>query len=442
MRAQNYSLCFCAKDFLQLYRDNVNINTSKDTVTTQFVFLMVFELEVEKRKLLERAKKHYFSMGLGDGASYLCRENMKYGLAKIHVAQEKFGLDPNATFLSTPDETITRNLVRWRAGFGYGGKLVWGSGNDKLVILDVMPNACGMLVGGIDEPPQPKQLIEQINSVKEDLYIDSLKIDWDFAKGNHFIDLFKVSMRALELDLPEYVFIIHGSASELRGETERGLGLYFDKSVGLRERSKVVETKFGNLHILIDSDAQEYFRFYRYAELFAKKKRKIVAEAMFGKFSEICNVTHQGLLNYNEILLGCHNIRNKDVTAFPIALRADLPGFLMKGTDNLDDEIIEVLGFARRSEKLGLIERLRNANILPHGGGYAFKDFVSVQEVIEFDGERYFILNMQTDIGNKICSDVRDMEFDYRGKSVVLRTVELHLGEIVARLIPYYMLKV
>jgi hypothetical protein len=220
------------------------------------------------------------------------------------------------------------------------------------------------------------------------------------------------------------------------------LGLYFDKSVGLRERSKVVETKFGNLHILIDSDAQEYFRFYRYAELFAREKRKMVAEAIFGKFSEICNVCHQGLLNYNEILLGCHNIRNKDVTAFPIALRADLPGFLMKGIDNLDDEIIEVLGFARRSEKLGLIERLRNASILPHGGGYTFKDFVSVQEVIEFDGERYFILNMQTDIGNKICSDVRDMEFDYRGKSVVLRTVELRLGEIVARLIPYYMLKV
>ncbi len=381
-------------------------------------------------------------MGLGDGASYLCRENMKYGLSKIHVAQEKFGLEPNATFLSTPDETITRNLVRWRAGIGYGGKLVWGSGNDKLVILDVMPNACGMLVGGMDELPQPKQLIEQISSFKEDLYIDDVKIDWDFGEGNHFINIFEVGMHSLDLDLPKYVFIIHGSASELRGETDRGWGLYFDNSVSLRERSKVVETKFGNLHILVDSNAEEYFRFYRYAELFANKKRKMVAEAIFGKFSEICNITHQGLLNYNEILLGCHNTKNQNATAFPITLRADLPGFLMKGIDNLNDETIEALGFAGRAEKLGVTKRLRNANIMPHGGGYAFKDFLGVQEVIEIKGERYFILDMQTGIGNKICSDVRDMEFDYRGKSVVLKTLELHLGEIMARLIPYYTLKV
>jgi len=403
---------------------------------------VVFNVKIEKKELLERAKNHYFSMGLGDGSSYLCRENMKYGLAKIHVVQERFGLEPNASFLSTPDETITRNLSRWRAGFGYGGKLVWGSGNDKIIILDVKPNACGMLVGGMDELPQPKQLIKQINNSKEDLYIDDIKIDWDFGEGNHFINLFKVGMHASELDLPNYVFIIHGSVSELRKETHKGMGLYFDKSDTLKEKSKVVETKFGNLHILVDSDAQQYLNFYQYAELFANKKRKMAAEKIFGHFTEICNVSHQGLLNYNEILLGCHNTKNQNVTVFPITLRADLPGFLMKGIDNLTEETIDVLGFAKRAEKLGLIDRLRNANILPHGGGYAFKDFIGVQEVIEIEDKRYFILDMQTGIGNKICSDVRDMEFDYRGKSVVLKTVELHLGEIQARLIPYYMLKV
>jgi len=49
---------------------------------------------------------------------------------------------------------------------------------------------------------------------------------------------------------------------------------------------------------------------------------------------------------------------------------------------------------------------------------------------------------MQTDVGHKICSDVREMEFGYRGKNVVLRTVELHLGEILARLIPQYIIKI
>ncbi|MFX0140612.1 MAG: hypothetical protein ACFFDN_43630, partial [Candidatus Hodarchaeota archaeon] len=104
-------------------------------------------VSLEKTELLKRAKRHYFSTGLGDGASYLCRANMKYGLAKIHLAQEEFGITPDATFVSTPDETITRNTTRWKAGFGYGGKLIWGSGKDKFIILDSKPNACGMLVG-------------------------------------------------------------------------------------------------------------------------------------------------------------------------------------------------------------------------------------------------------------------------------------------------------
>ena len=399
-------------------------------------------MEIGKTELLKRAARHFFSTGLGDGASYLCRENMKYGLATIHMVQEKFGLDPNATFVSTPDETITRNLTRWKAGFGYGGKLVWGSGTDKLIILDTKPNACGMLVGGLDEVTEPKELIEQIHSVKKDFYVNDIKIDWDFCKGNHFIDLFKVVNESLELDLPEYAFIIHGSVPELRGETEKGLGLYFDKSESLKERSKVIETKFGNLHVLVDSDAEEYFKFYQYADFFAKKKRKMVAEAIFGKFQEICNVTHQGLLNCNELLLGCQNIKNQSASVFPIALKADLPAFLMKGIDNLGDEIIEVLGFAKRAEKLGVIDRLRNANILPHGGGYAFNDFLNVREVIEINDKRYFVLDMQTDVGHKICSDVREMEFGYRGKTVVLRTVELRLGEILARLIPQYIIKI
>jgi len=399
--------------------------------------------KLEKTELLKRAAKYYFSMGLGDGASYLCRENMKYGLAKIHMVQEKFGLDPNATFVSTPDETVTRNLTRWKAGFGYGGKLVWGSGTDKLIILDVKPNACGMLVGGLDELPESDQLIERVhNAKKEDLYIDDVKIDWDLGEGNHFIDLFKVIKRSLYSDLPEYAFIIHGSASELRGETEKGLGLYFDKSENLKEKSEVIETKFGNLHVLVDSAAEEYLKFYQYAEDFAKEKRKMVAEAIFGNFRVISNVTHQGLLNYNELLLGCQNIKNQNATIFPIALRADLPAFLMKGINNLDDEIIEALGFTKRAEDLGVMDRLKNANIIPHGGGYAFSDFINVQAVIEIEGERYFVLEMQTDVGNKICSDVREMEFDYRGKGVVLRTVELRLGEILARLIPRYVLKI
>ena len=395
----------------------------------------------QKKRLLERAGKHHFSMGLGDGASYLCRENMKYGLAKIHIAQEKLGIKPDATFLSTPDETVTRNKTRWKAGFGYGGKLVWGSGKDRFIVLDTKPNACGMLVGGLNRLPAPKQLIENITDSKNECYIDDINIDWDFAESNHFIDLFEVETLKLDYDFPKYVFVIHGSAPELCKDNKKGMGLYLDKSKELQNIAKKVNTEFGTLNILLDNQAKDYYNFFKYAEEFSKKKRKIVANALFGKYKDICNVTHQGLLNYNELLLGCHNTKAKS-TVFPIALKADLPGFLFEGNQNISDEIIEVSGFTRRAQNLGVLDRLRESNILPHGGGYSFSDFLKVKEVIEIGENRYFNLEMRAEIGNKICSDVREMEFDYRGKAVVLRTVELQLGQIVAKLIPKFVLKI
>ena len=380
-------------------------------------------------------------MGLGDGAAYLCRENMKYGLAKIHVVQEKLGFKPDATFVSTPDETVTRNKTRWKAGFGYGGKLVWGSGKDPFIILDTKPNACGMLVGGLDTLPDPTELIENITSYKNECYIDDIKLDWDFAHSNHFIDLFEVETLKLDYNFPKYVFVIHGSAPELCGDNKRGIGLYLDKSKELQNISEKVQTDFGSLNVLVDGLAKEYYAFYKYAETFSKNKRKVVANTIFGNFKEICNVNHQGLLNYNELLLGCHNTKDEN-SIFPIALKADLPGFLFEGNENITDEIIEVCGFYKRAEKLGVIDRLRKSNVLPHGGGYSFSDFLKVKEVIEMDERRYFILEMRAEIGNKICSDVRDMEFDYRGKAVVLRTVELQLGQIIAKLIPKFVLKI
>ncbi|MFB0514700.1 MAG: hypothetical protein ACETVQ_03890, partial [Candidatus Bathyarchaeia archaeon] len=82
--------------------------------------------KLSESELIERAKQHIFSLGLNDVASYLCRLNMKFGLAKIQYTQYKLGMEPNATFISAPDETVTRNKVRWESGIGYGGKVSWG----------------------------------------------------------------------------------------------------------------------------------------------------------------------------------------------------------------------------------------------------------------------------------------------------------------------------
>ena len=62
--------------------------------------------ELTKTELLDRASQFIFSTGLNDGASQLCKANMKYGIAQFQIIQEKYGFEPKATFISSPDETI------------------------------------------------------------------------------------------------------------------------------------------------------------------------------------------------------------------------------------------------------------------------------------------------------------------------------------------------
>ncbi len=395
---------------------------------------------MSKRDLLERAKKHIFSTGLNDVASYLCRLNMRYGLAKIHYTQWKLGMEPNATFISAPDETVTRNKVRWENGIGYGGKVRWGDGKDKVVILDVLPNACGMLVGGLNELPKPEEVINAVYEVRsKEVTLEGVSIKWDFHVGNHFIDVFKV-VRVADVKLPEYVFIIHGAAPELKGENPKGVGLYYHKSPSLEQMAKKVETPFGTCRVLVDDDAKEYLEFFRFAERFSKERRRLAAKEIFGSFQEISNEIHQGLINYNEAILGCHSF--KEGVIYPIALRGDLPAYLVAGKPNFSEEVVEGLGFLRRAEKLGILERLENANIMPHGGGYTFPDMLEVSGEVVVKGKRYFIVETRSGIGQKIISDVSGLEYTYRGREVVVRALELKMCEIIARLMPVYVLKI
>ena len=396
-----------------------------------------------KEEMLQNARNHCFFIGLNDSGAELCKANIVYGIAGIHYIQNQLGRTPNATFISTPDMTITRNANRWKSGFGYGGKISWGENDDDLIILNVKPNACGMLVGGLEELPDTMSLIKKIHEMETNtIEIDSIKVIWDFYKSNHFIDLFRVKpVTKLGQNLPPYAFIIHGSADEFKGDNVRGFGVYYDKSELLREMAEPVETPLGVLHVLTGGRAQKYFEQYQYVENFSKKKRQIAAELLFGKFTEISNETHQGLINMNEIALGCHYLTN-DATLFPLTLRADLPAYLVRGNPNLSSESIELLGFEKRAQSLGVYDRLLNADIIAHGGGYVLPDILTVNKVMEVDGKRYFEVEMQNDRGKKIISEVRELPYEYRGRKVVLRALEIGSIEIVAKLIPQYVLKI
>lgn len=397
---------------------------------------------LEDKELLTRAKQHIFSTGIGDAASRLCRENTVYGLAKIHLVQEKYGLDPSATFISTPDETITRNLDRWLNGIGYGGKFSWGDGFEKIIFLDFKPNCCGTLVGGLDELPDPNSIIKTLHELESKEYvIEGLPVKWDFNVGNHFIDIFKTAPGA-ELTIPEYIFIIHSSAPELKGENSLGMGLYYNKSSTLQQTMKTIKTRFGEAKILVDEDAEEYYNFYKFAERFSEEKRILAAKEIFGDFKFISSKIHQGLLNFNEIVLGCHFITSKGGQLYPLALRPDLPAYLVEGKPCFSKNMLEALGFYKRAVELGVLNRLLSFNCLPHGGGYSFPDMVTVRNVISIHDQRYFVMELQNELGVKIFNNPSELQFIYRGRQVVINSVELELIELKAKLMPEFVLKI
>ncbi|MHA1976682.1 MAG: hypothetical protein ACW98F_01110 [Candidatus Hodarchaeales archaeon] len=413
---------------------------------------MELNRNISRGKLLARSKQFIFSTAINDSASKLSQINSRYGLAKMHLVQSHLGLEPTATFITAPDCTITRNIQRWRNGIGYGGKITWGDGTEPLIFVDTMPNACGMLVGSLNEIPDPIELIQKIHELNDssgDIEIDGVPIQWNFGKGNHFINVFEVLPNPAvseSSDLPEYTFITHSSPSELKtDENPKGMGLYYHESEALQHFCETMETPFGDIHYLVGENARRYFEFFEWADMIGAKRRILAAEMIFGKeFDLISNICHQGMINLNEVVLGAYSFsESQKGDFFPVTLRSDLPCYLMKGIPNFSEEAVETLNFKERMEKFGLEKRIKGANILPHGGGYTFPHIVAIPEIFEtVEKRRYFSVDLGTGIGTLMFESPRDLQFTYRGRSVVIHTVELGLGEIVARMVPVFALKI
>ena len=402
--------------------------------------------ELSKLDLLDRANQFIFSTGLNDGASKLCKANMKYGLSQFHLIQEKYGFEPKASFISSPDETISRNKFRWNSGLGYGGKLNWGDGNEKLIFLNMKPNCCGILVGGLEELPDPYNLIKNIDKAKsKELYHNDILLNWDYGISNHFINCFETKNLS-DINFPPYIFLIHGSAPEFRDDNY-GLGLYVDKSFTLKELAIEESSKFGKQYILLGSDAKEYLNFNKKAIEFSNLKREIIANNLFDYgYDIICNQPHQFLKDYNNMYLGsnCTDLNCEIIKSniFPTALRADIAAYLFKGKKNLSETTLRSQNFLERAEELELLDLLTEACILPHGGGYTFRDIKDVLDILEYKDQRYFVTSLKTNISRlKIIRNVSEMQFEYRGRDIILKTIQLDLGDIVARLNPLFSLK-
>ncbi len=363
---------------------------------------------------------------------------MVYGLAKILWTQDHNGLPLRACFIAGPDSTITRNANRWASGFGYGGKLIheWPT---PTVVLDAKPNACGMLVGGLEHRPEAHEVASRLESMLASTQeLDGITLDWDFTAGNHFIDLFALHFFPGGLELPPYGFIIHASCPELRDTTALGPGLYWDKSPTLMALAEVVETPWGPLRLLTGDAAVEYVDFVRRAIDFAAAKRLRVAEALFGDFRPLANVYHQGLLSASEMLLGCHSTLWND--PLPLTLRPDLPSYLLHGLPNLADGVISRLPRAGEVPEF-VLHALRSANIIPHGGGYALEGIRGVRRAWSSGNLRFFELDREASEASDLVSNPTSLPVRYRGRQVLMLTLEWGLAEVVARLDPLLVIK-
>ncbi len=386
-----------------------------------------------KAAALEYATEHIFSMGLDDAAAVMSEMNMAWGLAKIHHVQTVLGDEPDATFIGTPDLTVTRNVERWNAGIGYGGKITWGDGSRPYCFPEVKPNACGMLVGGMHELPTLSELAARVHELtRETPELDGVKVDWDLGVGNHFIDVMAVEPVLGDLDLPPYAFVLHFSGGELRGDGPLGMGLYWHDSEELRRRCRMVDTPWGAVRVLEGEDAAAYYEFFLIAAEFSERRRRLVADRVFG-----CCEGYEVIANL--VVLGCQSTTGGGLV--PIMLRESTPGYLFRALPNIEDDVIDLLGWGDRAREHGVIDQIHRANIIPHGAGYMLEGVARVLGVEEIGDTRYFRVEATEGGVEMLIGSPRDLVYAYRGRRVILKAAECRLGEIAARMKPLYVLK-
>ncbi len=393
---------------------------------------------------LDRAREHCFMGGVDDSGMRICEANVPFGLAKIHHVQQQLGIEPDATFVGSPDATITRNDNRWKQGFGYGGMYRWSG---EFTVLDIKPNACGMLVGQLPELPEIDQLRERLHRFDtEQLTLDGIEIDNDLTESNHFVDVFEVASDDSQESAPNnarYAFIMHSSGHEHRGPSARGVGLYWDESDELMKLARVCDTPWGKLHILEGERATEWYEFYKRAQNFNHRRRELLAEFLFGDTTPLINATHQGLVRgYNQANIGCYTFDDPAESLFPLTLSPVLPAFLVRGKANVGADTISRAGWAERIEKYDLADKLADTNLLPHGGGYTYPQLRGVARTIETgpDDRSFELLPADPNAPAERIVTPRALEYSYRGLEVKERMEQLDLGHAVVKLDLKYVL--
>lgn len=395
-------------------------------------------------KLLKEARKELYSWATNDLTCQLAKEVMSIGLAKIKLFFQELGLDSSAIVTFGPDGSVTRNKARFNEGVGYGCVVAT---KDYIFPSLLHPNGCGFGLYRIDNMPLLPELMRKLSRLKkEGVPIGSQQGKWDVWKSNHFIDLLRLdgvspnySQYNEWLSQGNYV-LIHSSQQV---QTER-LSHWNEK-----EFIKV-DTPFGTIGGLTDESLKEYLRFFQKVEVYSKKKRTSIATELFGEHNINCiaNPTHQGYYqenNYYVMRLGLYNSINqsgeKNLPLFPLAFNGYSFIYLYEGQTNIKKQHWTNNQY-QRAKNRGHFDFLKQANLLPHGGGYSLiYPFSTVRSVV-LDGVIYFELTDAPMESQMIIQNIEALEYGYRDPTEILPLVDrLELGKRVARFVPTQVIK-
>ncbi|MFW9904621.1 MAG: hypothetical protein ACFFFH_09835 [Candidatus Thorarchaeota archaeon] len=395
-------------------------------------------------KLLEQARKELYSWGTNDLTCQLAKEVMSIGLAKIKLFYQELGLDPSVVIVFGPDGSVTRNKARFNEGVGYGCAVA----TKEYIFPSLLhPNGCGFGLFQIDNMPSLRELMKKLNTLKkEGVPIGNLRGKWDVWKSNHFIDILRldeVNPNYSQYDewLSQGTYALIHSSQQI--ETKRLS--HWDP-----EKFTTVNTHFGTILGLCDESLKEYLEFFNKVEEYSKRKRIAIANELFGEdyINCIANPTHQGYYkenNYYVMRLGLYNSLNKTgekkLPFFPLAFNGYSFIYLYEGQPNIKEQYWTNYQY-QRAKSMAHDDFLKQANILPHGGGYKLMyPFSKVRSVV-FDKTNYFELLDAPMESQMLIQNIEALEYGYRGPTEILPLVDrFELGKRVARFIPVQVIK-
>ena len=395
-------------------------------------------------KLIKQARHELYSWATNDLTCQLAKEVMCIGLAKMKLFYQELGLEPHVIVVFGPDGSVTRNKARFSEGVGYGCTVAT---KDYIFPSLLHPNGCGFGLYKLENVPPLRELMKELNKLKkEGVPIGNQRGKWDVWKSNHFIDILRLD--TISPDYSQYeewlspgpYVLIHSSQQVQTQRLSQWDPKQFIK----------VDTPFGTVGGLADESLKEYLQFFSQVEDYSKKKRTSIAIELFGEDSVSCiaNPTHQGYYQENDyyvMRLGLYNSMNKsgdkNIPLFPLAFNGYSFIYLYEGQSNINRRHWTNNQF-NRAKDMGHDDFLKQANILPHGGGYKLLYPFSTVKSIVLNGINYFELLDAPMESQLLIQNIEALEYGYRGPTEILPLVDrLELGERVARFVPTQIIK-